>query len=198
MRRLLVVVNLLLLLAIFFVALYWQPEPGPSPGSTAAAPQGGDFSLMGTQGPLSLRDFRGKLVLLYFGYTYCPDICPTSLVVWANALNALAPHERAQVQPIFVSVDPERDSLARLAEYTAFFHPTILGATGTLDQLREVSRRYGAVFARQENISAGGYVVDHTAATYLIAPDGRLVESLAHATPPEQLVSAIRRHFSSQ
>ena len=98
---------------------------------TTSAPTGGDFTLQSATGPVTLKDYRGKVVLLYFGYTYCPDICPTSLTATAQALGQLAPAELARVQTLFVSVDPERDTPARLKDYGAFFHPSIIGVTGT-------------------------------------------------------------------
>ena len=195
MRRPLVLLNLLLVLLILGLAFYWQPETAPAP--RVVEPVGGDFTLSGPQGEQSLHDFSGKLVLLSFGYTFCPDICPTTLVIWGQALSQLAAEELRKVQPIFVSVDPERDTPARLAEYTAFFHPSIIGLTGRPERLRGVAARYGAAFARQENASAGGYVVDHTALTYLIDGQGRLVERLPHATPPDHLLAALRKHLPS-
>lgn len=207
MRKILVAINVALICAILGVAIYWHPEPDqtPMPGtqaarmvadvSLAAPPTGGDFSLDGPKGAVSLHDFAGKLVLLQFGYTYCPDICPTSLTILAQALGNLSSAELARVQPIFVSVDPERDTVARLVEYTGFFHPAIVGLTGPTARLGEIAGRYGAVFVRQENASAGGYVIDHTALTYLIDRDGHLVASLPHATPAEQLLAEIRKHL---
>jgi protein SCO1/2 len=198
MKKLLVALNLLLMLAIFGVAFYWQPVPdesSPLPTNLAAPPQGGDFTLDGPKGAVSLHDFAGKLVLLQFGYTYCPDICPTALAIFAQALGSLTPIEISQVQPLFVSVDPERDTAARLVEYTTFFHPSILGLTGPANRLTEITGHYGAVFVRQENASAGGYVIDHTALTYLIDKQGRLIASLPHALPPEQLVAEIRKYL---
>lgn len=209
MRNLLVALNVLLVILIFGLAFYWHPEPKmtPLPGThaartvadvpLAAAPVGGDFILDGPKGPVALHDFVGKLVLLEFGYTYCPDICPTSLSILAQALEKLTPGELAKVQAIFVSVDPERDTVERLVEYTNFFHPAIVGLTGTTDRLAEIAGRYGATFVRQENASAGGYVIDHTALTYIIDAQGRLVASLPHATPAEQLVAEIRKYLPS-
>lgn len=197
-HRLLIALNVLLALAIAGVALFWQPEPEPLPlpiAKLAAAPVGGDFTLDGPRGPVSLHDFSGKLVLLYFGYTYCPDICPTSLVVWQQALASLSPAELAKIQPILISVDPERDSVARLAEYTAFFHPSIIGLTGPLPRLNEITARYGAVFARQDNASAGGYVIDHTALTYLVDARGHIAATLPHGATPEQLLVEIRKYL---
>lgn len=217
----LIALNVVLIALIVGLALFWEPavDQAPLPGTQAArmggnvvaasvgeatvalplarAPQGGDFSFDGLHGPVALHDFSGKLVLLYFGYTYCPDICPTSLMVWQQALGQLSPAEQARVQPIFVSVDPERDTLARLEEYAHFFHPSIIGLTATPERIKEVADRYGAVFVRQEAASAAGYVIDHSAMTYVIDARGQLVDSLPHGAPVEQLLASLRTHLSS-
>lgn len=162
----------------------------------AATPTGGDFRLTGATGPLALADLRGKVVLLYFGYTWCPDICPTNLALIALALRGLTPTELAGVQAVFVSVDPARDTAARLAEYTAYFHPQVLGVTGSEAEVARVAARYGAAYARSEQAdSAMGYAVDHSAHTYVIDPAGRLVETLDHATPADAIQAVIRRHL---
>lgn len=156
-------------------------------------PQGGDFTLRSAAGPVSLSDFRGKVVLLYFGYTWCPDICPLNLGYLTMALDSLRPQERERVQVLFVSVDPERDTPRRLTEYTAFFAPDILGATGTEEQVARAAGLYGAAYRRVEGTSSAmGYAVDHSAYTYLVDQDGRLRQSLEHATPADQIASAIR------
>jgi len=202
---LLLAINGALLAAIVFAAFFWEPAGAPgAPAATVHAlpapalappPPGGDFTLAGPGGPASLRDHAGKVVLLYFGYTYCPDVCPTSLMVWQEALGQLDPAELARVQPIFISVDPQRDDTARLQEYARFFHPVILGLTGPEDRLREIAGRYGAVFERRRNASAGGDVIDHTSVTYLIDPQGRLAERLPHGATAAQLLGAIRQHL---
>ena len=207
MKNLLIALNVVLLALIVWAGFFWQPEvdQAPLPGThearlgqsldLAAVPGGGDFTLDGPQGPVSLRDHAGKLVLLYFGYTYCPDICPTSLMVWQQALAALSPAEMARVQPIFVSVDPERDTVERLADYTRFFHPGMLGLTGKPEQLKEIASRYGAVYARVEGASAGGYSVDHSAMTYVIDTHGQLVASVPHGASVEQLLAEIQNYL---
>jgi protein SCO1/2 len=188
--------------AIVGLALFWTPAPpvGKQPHTAlpaGTAPAGGDFTLQAATGPIALKDYRGKVVLVYFGYTYCPDICPTSLTATAQALGRLAPAELAQVQTIFISVDPERDTPARLKDYGAFFHPSMVGVTGTPAELAEVAKRYGASYAKQQVSGASNYVVDHSALTYVVAPDGRLVGSLPHAAPPEQVVAEIRKWLST-
>ena len=172
-----------------WVLWFWNPAR-PAPSFTA--PLGGDFTLRSAQGPLSLHDLRGKVVLLYFGYTMCPDVCPTSLAATARALDLLDGKELARTRVLFVTVDPERDSLEKLAQYTPFFHPAIVGLTGTPQDIARVAKRYGAAYARHDTGSAGGYAVDHSAFTYVIAPDGTLAATLPHGTAPPEVARAIR------
>ncbi len=182
---------------IIALLLWWSPEPPAMSVPRPAAPHGGDFTLASADGPVSLAGLRGRLVLVYFGYTYCPDICPTSLAATAEGLRRLSADELARVAVIFVSVDPERDTPARLKDYVAFFHPAIVGVTGTPAEIADVARRYGVSYAIQKAETAGsGYVVDHSADTYLVAPDGRLAGRIAHATPPEQVAAVIRQHLN--
>lgn len=172
------------------LALFWQP------GEPTRREAGGDFTLQSADGPVSLKDYRGKVVLLYFGYTFCPDICPTELTSTAAALKLLGPAESGRVAMLFVSVDPERDTPAHLKEYAAFFHPAMVGVTGTPETVATVAGQYGVYYARQKTDTAGGYVVDHSAELFLIDRGGRLVARLPHAAPPEQVVAEIRKHLN--
>lgn len=194
--RVLMAVAGLLAALVLGLALFWHPDLPERPLPKAALAEGGDFTLQSASGPVALKDFRGKVVLLYFGYTYCPDICPTSLAATAEGLRQLTPEELARVAMIFISVDPKRDTLPRLKEYVEFFHSSIRGVTGTPEEIAEIARRYGVFYAEQKVETAGdGYVVDHSADTYVIAADGKLVAKIAHATPPEQVVASIRKHL---
>jgi protein SCO1 len=195
-ERILSVIAGLLAALVLGLAFFWHPEPSERPLPRAAMPEGGEFTLQSADGPVSLKDFRGKVVLIYFGYTYCPDICPTSLAATAEALKELTPDELARVAMILVSVDPRRDTPARLKEYARFFHPAIVGVTGTPEEIAVVAKRYGVFYAEQSVATAGdGYVVDHSADTYVVAPDGKLVGRIAHATAPEQVAAIIRKHL---
>ena len=196
-ERILMAIAGLLAALVLGLAIFWQPELPERPLPRAALPEGGDFTLQSAGGPVSLKDFRGKVVLVYFGYTYCPDICPTSLAATSEGLKQLTPDELARVAMIFVSVDPKRDTPARLKEYVEFFHPSIVGATGTPENIAEIAKRYAVFYAEQKVETAGeGYVVDHSADTYVIAADGKLVAKIAHATPPDQVVETIRKHLN--
>jgi protein SCO1/2 len=192
MSRGLSVIIVLLAAAAVGLALFWQPALPPAPGA-APVPAGGDFVLKSADGPVDTATLRGKLLLVYFGYTYCPDICPTSLTVTGHALGQLAPAELAQVRTIFVSVDPARDTPARLKDYVTFFHPSMVGVTGSDDAIAAAARKFGAVYARQDVGSKAGYVVDHSAWTYVVAPDGRLAARIPHGASVEQTLAEIRK-----
>ncbi|WP_295457679.1 SCO family protein [uncultured Thiodictyon sp.] len=189
-----------LVLAALLAWLLWLLPPAPAPTgqahpalALAVAPTGGDFRLDSAAGTLDLAQLRGKVVLIYFGYTWCADICPTNLAFIAAALKGLSPAELARVQVLFISVDPARDDPGRLATYAAYFHPNIRGVTGTPEQIAAAARRYGAAYQRVDQpASAGGYLVDHSAATYLVDPQGRLMQTLDHATHPDTIAAAIR------
>lgn len=196
-ERILMTIAGLLAALVLGLTFFWQPELPERPLPKAALAEGGDFTLQSADGPVSLKDFRGKVVLVYFGYTYCPDICPTSLAATSEGLKQLTPEELARVAMIFVSVDPKRDTPARLKEYVNFFHPAIVGVTGTPDEIAGIAKRYGVFYAEQKvETAGGGYVVDHSADTYVIAADGRLVGKIAHATPPDQVVETIRKYLN--
>ena len=155
---------------------------------------GGDFTLRSADGPVSLKDFRGKLVLLYFGYTSCPDVCPTSLGALSSALKKLPDKDMAQIQPLFVSVDPERDDVNKLKDYAHYFHPKMIGATANLPYLEDLAKRYGAFFRKVPvEDSNMGYAVDHSSTIYVVGRDGRLVDMIQHGGSPKRILEHIRK-----
>jgi protein SCO1/2 len=204
LNKLLPLALVLLLGALLgWILLVWEPTPDSAaphqPLDLAQPPKGGDFTLSSAEGSISLTDLRGKVVLVYFGYTWCPDICPLNLGYLTLALNSLEPEERERVQVLFISVDPERDTPERLREYTAYFAPEILGLTGSPRQLASTAALYGAAYRRgEEGSSAMGYSVDHSAFTYLIDATGNLKQTLDHATPPERIAAAIRSQLTRE
>ena len=191
----------LLLGLLIWLAFFWQPtgsETAPTYRSgsahpTVARPAGGDFTLNSPDGKLSLHDYRGKVVLIYFGYTFCPDVCPTSLAAMAEAFSMLSPEELARVRGLLVSVDPERDTQEVLKVYAPFFHPAIVGVTGTPAEVAEVARRYGVSYAKQKAEDGRPYAVDHSAFTYLVGPDGTLKDILPHDTSAKEIAARIRQ-----
>lgn len=158
---------------------------------------GGEFTLDSSTGPVSLKDFRGKIVALYFGYTHCPDICPTSLIAMSQAFKQLPPDEAGQVQGLFISVDPERDTLDRLAEYAGYFHPAILGITGDLEQIQEITKRYGVFFQKvnMEN-SNMNYAVDHSSTIFILDRNGIIQDFVRHSDSPDAIHAALKENLS--
>ncbi len=195
--------SILIVLALLLIAagLFWPQSPeAPSQASFhQRAPaglqglQGGPIELpiSNRAGPLSLDDFRGSHVWLYFGYTSCPDACPMSLGIISSALAQLPPAWQERVQGLFISVDPERDTADRLRAYANHFHPRITAATGPHDRLRDIAGRYGVYYQHTEVESALGYVVDHSSATYLVGPDGSLLAVHPHGTTSAQLLDGL-------
>jgi len=154
---------------------------------------GGDFVLHSSQGEFSLKELRGKVVLLYFGYTKCPDVCPTSLSMLAQALNELSEDELKSVQAVFVSVDPKRDNFEVLDEYVGYFHPKLMGVTGSEHEIANAAKSYGAQYEEVAlEGSSFGYAVNHSAVTYLITPEGELRYMFPHETPSFVILEAIR------
>lgn len=151
------------------------------------------YLLMASNGQaVSQEDFRGRFQLLTFGYTFCPDICPTTLVDMAGILKLL--NEKAtRLQPIFVSVDPERDTPEKLKTYTAFFDPRILGLTGSPELVRRAAQNYKVRYARV--YPSGGdkayYAVDHSAGMYLLGPDGEFLRKFAYGKPVSEIAEEI-------
>ncbi|MEN3028550.1 MAG: SCO family protein [Aquificaceae bacterium] len=117
---------------------------------------------------------KGKIVLLFFGYTHCPDVCPLALETMAKVMKNLKPEETQRVQVLFISVDPERDTTEVLKGYVPYFHPSFVGLRGSEEETRKTVQEYKAYYRRVEGQSAGGYLVDHTATIYLITPDNRI------------------------
>jgi protein SCO1/2 len=198
-KTFLIAVIALLMGLLTWLLFGWQPEREPMDGNPMAQmPAGGDFTLQGPQGPVALSDFQGKVVMLYFGYTWCPDICPTNLSLFSRVLSELESEELAQVQPLFVSVDPRRDTLPRLKEYSEYFHPRLLGLTGSDDEVARAAALYGVAYRAVNPETETNYAVDHSADTYLIDRQGHLVRKLPHGSSEETLLQAIRSLLSGE
>jgi len=151
---------------------------------------GGPFALPDQWGKVrSLADFRGKLVLLYFGFASCPDVCPTDLAVIGEALRLLGPRAEA-VQPVFVTLDPQRDTPAVLREYVAAFHPRFVALRGSEAQTREVATSYKVFY---EKVPQGkGYAIDHMAFTFVLGRDGRYLAFLPPGTRADRMAQMVR------
>jgi protein SCO1 len=154
------------------------PAPGPSPDGVdlRGASIGGDFTLTSHTGEeVRWGDFSGQYRLVYFGFTYCPDICPTDIQRISQGLAQFEKSDAAlaaKVQPIFITVDPERDNPDVMAEFVGNFHPRLIGLTGTVEEIEAAKKAFGASASKDAADSSGNYNVSHTTFTYLFAPDG--------------------------
>lgn len=164
---------------------------------TSGKPDGGNFTLQSVDGKKQLSDYSDKLVMIYFGYTFCPDVCPTNLSSLAAAYQSLTIEQQQKTQILFISVDPERDTVKRLQEYVNYFEADIVGLTDTPEVLSNLARQYGVVYAKVETEANNNrYAVDHSAYTYLIAPQGKLKQQLPHATTPQQFIDAMQPYVN--
>lgn len=161
---------------------------------------GGPFDLQGADGRrVRDSDFRGQFMLVYFGYTHCPDICPEDLLLMTEALQLLGP-EGAKIRPIFITVDPERDTAAVMQEYSASFSPRIAGLTGTEAEIAAVARAYRVHRRKFQPPEAakdqGNYIVDHSSLKYLMGPDGAFVTLVPHGVSAEKMAMILRPYLA--
>jgi protein SCO1/2 len=175
-------------------------EPPPVAGETPLPPGvrlGGPFDLTDHQGRrVTDQDLHGTWTLLYFGYTSCPDVCPTELQTMAGALDILGPDLARRVRPIFATIDPQRDTPARLAGYVALFDPRLVGLTGTPDQVARAARAFRVYYARSRAEGASDYLMDHSSFLYLLDPDGAVQALFRAGTTAEDLAAALRRRLA--
>lgn len=182
-----VAIGLALLLGIVLLMRSGIPSRDPK------LPVGADFVLQSADGPVDSKTLRGKVLLVYFGYTNCPDICPASLAAGGQVLKTLSAEERSRVKLLMISVDPERDTVRHLKEYTAFFHPEMIGVTGATEQVAALAKAFSAGYIKQAIKPDGSYAVDHTVSTYVVGPDGKLAAVLDLGVTNDQIVAAIRK-----
>jgi protein SCO1/2 len=185
MNRRRLIISLSSLGILLLVLLVWLVL-----GSSSAIKVGGPFTLTDTTGKtVTDRHFHGKYLLLYFGYTYCPDICPTTMATITDALASLGEGAK-QVQPVFVTVDPARDTPAVLADYIARFSPRWQGLTGSDDHLQAMEKEYHVYAAKHvTGAGPGDYLMDHSSIVYLLDPAGKF-QALIDADQPTEAVAA--------
>ncbi len=158
---------------------------------------GGPFTLVdGDDKPVTDQDFRGKFMLVYFGYSFCPDVCPTTLNEIADAMDRLGP-TAARVQPIFITVDPRRDTPAVIKQYAANFSPRLLGLTGTPEQIAKVAKEYRVYYAEHRTgPGPNDYSMDHSSILYLMGPDGQFIEPIPAEDSGATIASVIQKAVS--
>ncbi len=187
--RILITVSLLIVAVLVWMS-YLKKEETPTAAQSSRALIGGSFELVNHKNEsVTSQDFLGKYMIVYFGYTYCPDVCPMDLQIMSDALSYLEPEKLEQLTPVFVSVDPERDTPEVMAEYVNYFHEDLIGLTGTVEQIEQIKKAY-RVYAAKADDSAD-YLVDHTAYTYLMDKQGKFLQHFNHGEYPEIMAEKI-------
>lgn len=197
-------VALLSLIAGAMLAVLMARPPAAPDGSYNAVSTGkplvgGPFSLIDQTGKhVTDQDFRGRYMLVYFGYTFCPDVCPASLQVISAALDQLGP-DAARITPVFITMDADRDTPAKMAEYVKSFHPRLVGLTGSSAEIARALKAY-RVYAKRvpDEKDPNAYTFDHSSVVYLMGPDGDLVTFMADSTKVDGLVSQLRKALASK
>jgi len=188
---------LLLVAALAGGVLWHESEKVPGLGrvvSTGRADIGGPFQLTDQSGKrVTDKDFRGRYMLIYFGYSFCPDVCPTTLAVMAQALEKVGDRSR-RVAPILITIDPERDTPKVLEDYVKAFGPTFVGLTGNAAEIKEVEKKY-RVYAVKKPLEGGNYGMDHSSVIYLMGPDGKLVSFYDEAISPDDLAKELKQRL---
>jgi cytochrome oxidase Cu insertion factor (SCO1/SenC/PrrC family) len=186
---------LLLVVAMAFGGFLWlRGDQVPQLGKNMVTGQiavGGPYALTDQDGkPRASTDFGGKYQLIYFGYTFCPDVCPTTLALMAATLDRLGA-DKDRIVPVFITIDPERDTPDAIKKYVAAFGPQFIGLTGTPDQIAKVEKEF-RVYAKKGPVENGTYAMDHSSVMYLMGPDGKLVSFYDEATTPEDLAQQLK------
>lgn len=177
----------------------WHRQQRRTEALRQAAVGQGDFSLLDHHGQARCKaDFRGQWVLMYFGFTHCPDICPDELEKLVQVVQELEAQPGLHaVQPIFVTVDPARDDTAAMARYVQDFHPRLLGLTGSAEQVAQVSRSYRVYYSAGPKDEDQDYIVDHSIAIYLLNPDGLFTDYYGRGRSAEQIATSVKQHMAA-
>ena len=171
--------------------LWWALEGRPEEGRPAV---GGPFELIDGDGrKVTERDFEGRHMLVYFGYTFCPDVCPTTLFNASGALDAIGPALASKVRLVFISIDPERDTPEIVKEYAGHFHPGTVGLTGTPEQVAAAARAWRIYFRKAAPEDDGSYLVDHSSILFVMDGDGRYVTHFGHTATAADMAAALKR-----
>lgn len=192
-RLLVLAVALILLLgSLVGLSVFWQGGSNAGAASGGKALIGGPFSLVNQHGDrMTEKDFSGKFMLTYFGYTFCPDFCPLGLSTITEALELVNPDQAAKVTPVFFSVDPARDTVEQLADYAPNFHPSLIALTGTDEEVAAAAKVYRIYYAIPPHEGKDDYAVDHSTFIYLMGPDGTYRTHFNHNASPEEIAERL-------
>lgn len=193
LRKITFIILLTLVLSLTAACGSQELEPTQFKGTFMPTPISvPDFTLTNVAGdPVNLSDFEGEIVLLYFGYTFCPDICPTTLAELSKVQRDLDDNGE-KIQVLMVTVDPQRDTPQKLEEYVDHFHPDFVGLSGTKEEIDGAGEGFGIYYEKQEGSEATGYLVDHTARVFVVDPQGNYQLSFAYGTPVEDISHDLR------
>jgi protein SCO1/2 len=193
-RRIAIGLAIVILIAVAAVIAQQRLVDSPRTGTAPEVKIGGPFTLTDHTGrAVTEKDFQGKAMLIFFGYTYCPDVCPTSLTEISAAMDKLG-SLADKVVPILVSVDPERDTPEVLKDYVAHFHPSIVGLTGTPEQIKQTAKAYRVYYAKvtDKDGDKDAYLMDHSSVIYLMGPDGKFLTHFSTQTDAETMAAKIK------
>ncbi len=182
-------------LAAYLILGLDEPTTSGAPRVSGRALIGGPFELVDHTGKTRKEaEFRGRYMLVFFGYTRCPDFCPTGLQAMAETLDALG-KDAQKIQPIFITIDPDRDTPKVLKDYVPNFHARLIGLSGSDAQIAKAAKAYKVYYARAGKPGDKDYSMDHSTFTYLMGPKGRYLTHFSHGTPPKTVAARIRKYF---
>jgi cytochrome oxidase Cu insertion factor (SCO1/SenC/PrrC family) len=195
--KLVFALTVLMVALVTALAAIWLTRGGPGGTGTGTALVGGPFTLTDQDGKrVTDQDFRGKYMLIFFGYTYCPDFCPSELQVMSAALDELG-SEGDKIQPIFITIDPARDDAATLKVYVGNFHPRMIGLTGSDADIAAVAKEYRVYYAKAKGYEdKPDYLMDHSTIVYFMGPDGKFVKHFTYGTDAKALAQGLREAMS--
>ena len=187
--------SLLILLVLSIGTGLWIYKQTKNNNLNKATLVGGSYSLTDHNGnSVTDKSFSDKFKIIYFGYTFCPDICPTGMAVISQALDLLG-NKAKRIKPIFITVDPKRDNVEIMAEYHNHFHPSFSNLTGTLDQIRRVAKLYRVYYKKSDASEAENYLMDHLSIMYVLSPEGEYINHFGPEITPAQIEAFFNRVF---
>ena len=188
-------ISLLILLVLSIGTGLWVYKQTKNNNLNKATLVGGSYSLTDHNGnSVTDKSFSDKFKIIYFGYTFCPDICPTGMAVISQSLDLLG-NKAKRIKPIFITVDPKRDNVEIMAEYHNHFHPSFSNLTGTLDQIRRVAKLYRVYYKKSDASEAENYLMDHSSIMYVLSPEGEYINHFGPEITPAQIEAFFNRVF---